>query len=137
MPGPFRPRLEPVDCIETLVAIVSGTAAEIVVLTCVNWDGSVGEFEVLAKPGGDKTEIPLDLMFGFAENRNAAALMVASRSSGPIECLHERDIRFTESLRAYGFKIGVPLHEHVLIDGDKFRIMSESMGWNESMGELD
>lgn len=132
LPGPFRSRLEPADCIESLISIVGETDDEIVVLVCIDNDGYAGDSEVLAQPGGDKTEIPPGLLFGFAENRAAAALMVASGSSGPIEYLHERDIRFTDSLRAYGSKIGLPLHEHVLIDKDKFRVMSESMGWNQS-----
>jgi hypothetical protein len=129
---PFRPQLEPIDCIGPLVTIIGGIDEEIVVLTCIDYDGYVGETEVIAKRGGDKMQIPLDVLFGFAESRGAAAMMVASKSTGPIDCLHERDIRFTEALRAYGDEIGIPLHEHVVIDKDMFRLMSESMGWNET-----
>jgi len=126
---PFSSGIRPDDCIESLVSIVGTLEAEIVVLTCIDDEGCVGDNEILAKPGGDKTEIPLDIMFGWPRSQAAAALMVASKSSGPIECLHERDIRFTDSLRAYGEETGIPLFEHVVIEGDKFRLMSHSMGW--------
>jgi DNA repair protein RadC len=132
LPEPFSSRVEPAECIEWLVPIVGKTDDEVVVLVCIDKDGYAADHEVLAQRGGDKTAIPPGLLFGFAENRGAAALMIASRSSGPIHYLHERDIRFTDSLRAFGSKIGIPLHEHVLIDNDKFRLMSESMGWNQS-----
>jgi DNA repair protein RadC len=128
-PIPSSSGLHPDDCFESLVTIVGSIDAEIVVLTCVHADGCVGDNEVLAKPGGDKTEIPPELLFGFAQSQGAAALMVASKSSGPIDCMHERDIRFTDRLRAYGEEIGVPLYEHVVIEDDKFRLMSDSMGW--------
>jgi hypothetical protein len=132
---PFRTRIDPIDCIDSLVKIVGSVDAEVVVLTCIDHDGYVdhaAQNEVLAKPGGDKTEIPMDLLFGYAANRGAAGLMVASRSSGPIECMHERDIRWTEDLRAFGDANGTPLFEHVLIEGENFRIMSESMGWGRA-----
>jgi DNA repair protein RadC len=129
--------LRPDDCLESLVTIVGSSDAEIVVLTCIDDDGCVGDNEILAKPGGDKTEIPPDLMFGFARSQGAAAIMVASKSSGPIDCIHERDIRFTEGLRAFGEEVGIPLLEHVVIEEDKFRLMSQSMGWgSEPPGEL-
>jgi RadC-like JAB domain-containing protein len=128
---PFRSQLEPIDCIEPLVTTIGGIDEEIVVLTCIDHDGYVGEAEVIVKRGGDKMQIPLDVLFRFAESRGAAE-MVASKSSGPIDCLHERDIRFTDALRAYGGEIGIPLHEHVVIEKDMFRLMSESMGWNET-----
>jgi DNA repair protein RadC len=128
-PMPSSSGLQPDDCLESLVTIVGSSDAEIVVLTCIDHEGCVGENEILAKPGGDKTEIPSELLFGFAQNQGAAAVMVASKSSGPIECMHERDIRFTDRLRAYGEEVGVPLFEHVVIERDKFRLMSHSMGW--------
>ena len=126
---PFSSGLRPEDSLESLVTIVGSSDAEIVVLTCIDHEGCVGENEILAKPGGDKTEIPPELLFGFAKSQGAAAVMVASKSSGPIDCMHERDIRFTDSLRAYGEEVGVPLFEHVVIERDKFRLMSHSMGW--------
>jgi hypothetical protein len=134
MPSPYSSdfQMDPADCIEHFIPIFRSVDAEIVVLTCIDHSGCATECEFMVKPEGDKTQIPLDLMFGFPENRDAAAMMVASRSSGPIECLHERDIRFTEALRSYGSKIGIPLYEHVLIERDTFRLMSESMGWNSS-----
>jgi hypothetical protein len=136
-PIPSSSGLRPDDCLESLVTIVGGTDAEIVVLTCIDHEGCVGDNEILAKPGGDKMEIPPDLMFGFARSQGAAAIMVASKSSGPIDCMHERDIRFTDRLRAHGEDVGVPLFEHVVIEDDKFRLMSHSMGWaSEPMEEL-
>ena len=136
-PIPPSSGLSPVDCIDSLVTIVGGNDAEIVVLTCIDREGCVGDNEILAKPGGDKTEIPPELMFGFVQSQGASGMMVASKSSGPIECMHERDIRFTDRLRAYGEEVGVPLVEHVVIEDDKFRLMSQSMGWtSEPMDEL-
>jgi DNA repair protein RadC len=136
-PIPSSSGIRPDDCLESLVTIVGSSDAEIVVLTCIDLDGCVGDNEILAKPGGDKTEIPPELMFGFAQSQRAAAMMVASKSSGPIDCMHERDIRFTDRLRDYGEQIGVPLFEHVVIEDDKFRLMSHSMGWaSEPLDEL-
>lgn len=126
---PSSSGLRPDDCFDSLVAIVGETDAEIMVLTCIDGEGCVGDNEILAKPGGDKTEIPLDLMFGFAQSQGASALMVTSKSSGSIDCMHERDIRFTDRLRAWGEEIGVPLYEHVVIEDGRFRLMSDSMGW--------
>ena len=136
-PIPSSSGLRPDDCLESLVTVVGSSDAEIVVLTCIDDEGCVGDNEILAKPGGDKTEIPPDLMFGFARSQGAAAIMVASKSSGPIHCMHERDIRFTDRLRAYGEEVGIPLFEHVVIEDDKFRLMSHSMGWASApMGNL-
>jgi RadC-like JAB domain len=125
----FPTRVKPDGYIDSLIEIVGSIDAEIVVLTCVDGEGWAGENEVLAKPGGDKTEIPMDLLFGFALNRSAPSMMVASKSSGSIDCMHERDIRFTEELIAHGADVGVPLFEHVLIEGPRFRLMSQTMSW--------
>jgi RadC-like JAB domain len=126
----FPMPVKPADYVDSLVKMVASIDAEVIVLTCVDHDGWAGDNEVLAKPDGDKTKIPLDLLFGFAVNRSAPSMMVTSKSSGPIDCVHERDLRFTEELISYGARVGVPLFEHLLVEDDRFRLMSESMSWS-------
>lgn len=122
-PSAFRPR--PEDAIDSLVPIVGRVEGEVIFATCIDEQGFVGESECFASLEQPKTTLPMDELFYLPQEMNAAAVMFTSKSSGPITELHDCDVQFTERLIQTGRKLRILVYEHVLVEDDKFRLMSQ------------
>ncbi|HEU4488028.1 MAG TPA: JAB domain-containing protein [Actinomycetota bacterium] len=118
-------KVKPEDAIESLVKIIGGVDAEIVFVTCIDDNGDVSDSECFASATEPKNSLPLDELFYLAEQMGAPAVMFTSTSSGPITELHECDVDFTRRLIEGGRERGIIVHDHILVEGDTFRIMSQ------------
>lgn len=119
-------RATPIDAIESLTQIVGSIDAEVVFATCIDADGYVGDSECFASNEQPKNLLPVDELFRLANKLDAPAIMITSRSSGPIDQIHACDRDFTERVLDAGQACGVAVFEHVLVEKDKFRLMTES-----------
>lgn len=121
----------PEDAIDNLVRIVGGLDAEIVSVTCIDLHGKATDSECFASNTEPKNALPLDELFYLPEQMGALAVMFTSTSSGPIEELHDCDVEFTRRLIEAGRERGILVYEHILVEGDMFRIMSQCTDlWN-------
>jgi DNA repair protein RadC len=124
-------RARPEDAIESLVGIVGGIDGEVVFATCIDADGCVGDSECFAARDKTKESLPVGEIFHLARRRGAAAVLVTSTAREPIERIAESDIGYTRRLIEAGDALGIPLFDHVLVSGKKFKIMSQSTDlWN-------
>lgn len=117
--------MEPIDAIERIAPIVAQAPGEVVFATVVHQDGFIGDSECFVSPTQPKTLLPEEQIFYLAKETGAPAVLLTTKSSGPISELHECDVEFTRRLIDYGRSQGIALHEHVLVEGDTFRIMSQ------------
>lgn len=123
--------LKPEDAIDNLVKIVGGVDAEIVFVTCIDEKGDVSESECFASNTQPKNAIPIDQLFYLPEQIGATAVMLTSNSSGPLEELHDCDVEFTRRVIEAGRKRGIAVWDHILVEGDQFRVMSHGTDlWN-------
>jgi len=123
--------LKPEDAIDNLVKIVGGVDAEIVFVTCIDENGDVSESECFASDTQPKNAIPIDQLFYLPEQIGATAVMLTSNSSGPLEELHDCDVEFTRRVIEAGRKRGIAVWDHILVEGDQFRVMSHGTDlWN-------
>ena len=126
MPAP-RYRAEIDDVIAALVPVVGDIEHHLVFVTCLNEDGSFGDSNCFASENEIKTNLPMEAVFALPLEKEAAAVMVTSRSTGGIEDVHPADIEFTNKLIDYSRKAGIPLAEHVLVKDLEFRLLSETI----------
>lgn len=123
--------LTPKDAIEHLVKIVGGVDAEIVMVTCIDDNGDVGESECFASNTQPKNAIPIEQLFYLPEQIGATAVMLTSNSSGPLSELHDCDVEFTRRVIEAGRKRAIRVWDHILVEGDQFRAMSRCTDlWN-------
>lgn len=128
----FRPSY--VDAVEQLLPVLrSATDEDVVVITCLEEGIYVTESEFFRVPCGRKSDVPAEELFTLPTQLNATAVSVTSTSSGPIEELHEADLEFTRDLAREARLRGIRLAEHFLVQGDMFRVMSESMFLDASL----
>ncbi|MGH2747464.1 MAG: JAB domain-containing protein [Actinomycetota bacterium] len=122
-----------VDAVEQLLPVLrSVTGDDVVVITCLEEDVYVTETEFFRVPSGRKSDVPAEELFALPTQLHATAVAVTSTSSGPIEELHEADLEFTRHLAREAHRRGIRLAEHFLVQGDMFRVMSESMSLDAS-----
>ncbi len=123
--------LKPEDAIENLVKVVGGVDAEIVLVTCIDDNGDVGESECFASNTRPKNAIPIDQLFYLPEQIGATAVMLTSNSSGPLPELHDCDVEFTRRVIKAGRKRAITVWDHILVEGGQFRAMSQCTDlWN-------
>lgn len=122
--GPTR--VTPIEAIESLSKVVGAIEAEVVFSTCIDADGFVSESECFASDSQPKNLLPIDELFYLAHEMDSPKVMITSRSSGPIAELHDCDVDFTARLIEAGLDHGVEVFEHVLVEKDNFRLMTES-----------
>ncbi len=124
--GNGRCRVTPSDAIASLTKIVSAIESEIVFTTCIDSNGFVTESECFASDSQPKNLLPVDELFYLAHELDAPTVMITSRSSGSIAELHECDIDFTARLIDAGIDHGIGVFEHVLVEKNNFRLMTEA-----------
>lgn len=121
-----HPRVTPIQAIESLTKVVGAIEAEVVFSTCIDAEGFVADSECFASDIQPKNLLPVEELFYLARAMDAPMVMITSRSSGPIAQLHECDVDFTERVLDAGMDFGIGVFEHVLVEKDSFRLMSES-----------
>lgn len=118
--------VSPIEAIESLTKIVGAIDREVVFATCIDADGFVSESECFASDCQPKNLLPVEELFYLACSLDAPMVMITSRSSGPIAQLHDCDVDFTARVIDTGIDLGVDVFEHVLVEKDCFRLMTES-----------
>lgn len=128
-----NPRVTPIEAIESLTKVVGAIEAEVVFVTCIGADGFVSESECFASDHQPKNLLPVDELFYLARRTDAPRVMITSRSSGPIAEVHDCDVDFTARVLDAGIDLGIGVFEHVLVERDTFRLMTESVPqlWEE------
>ncbi len=131
--GNGHPRVTPIEAIESLTKIVGAIEAEVVFATCIDADGFATESECFASESQPKNLLPVDELFYLAHELDAPTVMITSRSSGSLAELHDCDVDFTARLIDAGIDHGIDVFEHVLVEKDHFRLMTESVPelWRE------
>ena len=117
--------LKPKDAIEHLVKIVGVVDAEIVLVTCIDDNGDVGDSECFASNTQPKNAIPIDHLFYLPEQIGASAVMLTSNSRGPLPELHDCDVEFTRRVIKADRKRAITVWDHILVEGGQFRAMSQ------------
>lgn len=129
-------RMRPREAVERLVPIFGAIDGEVLFCTCLDEDGFVGESECLASQNQPKSTLPMEELFYLGGRTGASTMMFTSRSSGPVESLHECDVMFTERLLASGRELGIRVHDHYLVGDGTFRAISESTDlWRSADGD--
>jgi hypothetical protein len=119
-------RVTPPQAIESLTKVVGAIEGEVVFATCIDADGFVSESECFASDVQPKNLLPIDELFYLPLKLGAPRVMITSRSSGPIGQLHDCDVDFTARVIEAGKELGIEVFEHVLVEKDAFRLMTES-----------
>lgn len=119
-------RVRPHDAIPMLMNIVGTLEEEVVFATCIDAEGFIGDSECFSSATQPKNLLPVDELFHLARRKGAPAVMITSRSSGPIEELHDCDVDFTERVLDVGCDLGIRVCEHVLVERTSFRLMTQS-----------
>ena len=114
------------DAIPSIAKIIGALEGEVVFATCIDDDGLVGDSECFASLTQPKNLLPVHEVFHLAREVGAGQIMISSRSSGPIEQLHECDVDFTGRVLDVGRRLGIRVCEHVLVDKDGVRLMTQS-----------
>ncbi|CAN5570360.1 hypothetical protein BH20ACT23_BH20ACT23_11720 [soil metagenome] len=124
-----RPR--PEEIIDSLTTIVSSSESELVMVTCVDQDGYVGDTEAYGSIDQPKSSLPLELVFAFPESRGVDTVVVTSRAAGPLESIADSDIAFTKSLIDAAGALGIEVLDHILVHDGEYRRTRESTElWN-------
>lgn len=124
----MRIPLQPIDAIDILVPLVGGANDNFIVSVCIDRQNLVGLSECFQWPIDAPEGPDIDSLFELPIREGALGAMFVSRTFEPIEVLHENDIEFTRSIVEHGRAVRVAVVEHVLVHGDSFRLMSESIG---------
>lgn len=123
------PRRE--DFIESLVTLVSGYKDEVVLLTCVDEEGNMGETEAYASSNQPKSSLPWDVVLNFPESRGVDTVMVTSRAAGTFESIADSDIAFTKALMDAADARGIDVLDHILVhDGEHLGLRAVTEIWN-------
>ncbi len=123
--GPPPHRFSLIDAVDKLVEVVGSVDAEVIFSTCIDLYGFVGDSECFVSNDQPVTMLPVDELFYLPRKTGAAAVMFTSKSSGDIAELWDCDVEFTKRLIEAGRSLGIPVHDHVLVEGKAFRVMSE------------
>lgn len=115
----------PEEVIDNLVSILSKVDAEVVFCTAVGADGRIGDTECLASQDQPKNTIPLDALLGFAHEVRAPALMITSKSSGPMTEIADCDLDFTRRLLAAAWEQEIEIHDHILVGEGTHRSLKQ------------
>jgi DNA repair protein RadC len=67
-------------------------------------------------------------LFNLARRSGAACVLFGSRSSGPIDRVHDVDLELTARLLEAGARNGILIVDHVVAADNMFRFMSEETG---------
>lgn len=122
--GSDRVRVD--DAIASLAKILRGIDGEVVLATVVDDRGFVGDSECFVSHSQPKNLLPVHELFHLASELGASGIMIASRSSGPIEHVHECDVDFTARVLDVGRHLGIRVCEHVLVDRNAISQMTRS-----------
>ena len=103
------------EIIESLVTLVSSYKDEVVLLTCVDQDGNMGETEAYASTNQPKSSLPWEVALTFPESRGVDTVMVTSRAAGSLESIADSDIAFTRALIDAADARGIEVLDHILV----------------------
>ena len=123
------PRRE--EIIESLVTLVSSYKDEVVLLTCVDEEGNMGETEAYASSNQPKSSLPLEVVLTFPESRGVDTVMVTSRAASSFERIADSDIAFTRALIEAADARGIEVLDHILVhDGEHQGLRAVTKIWN-------
>jgi DNA repair protein RadC len=123
------PRRE--DIIESLASLVSSYKDEVVMLTCVDEEGNLGETEAYASNNQPKSSLPLEVVLTFPESRGVDTVMVTSRAAASFESIADSDIAFTRALIDAADARGIEVLDHILVhDGEHQGLRAITEIWN-------
>lgn len=124
---PFRTRIEVADAIDAMVAVLgppSDGNEGILLLSSVDQDGFVGPGEALSLVNGIPTD---DQLLRIPRSVGASAVLFGSRATLSVFDPETLDVELTRCLLRAGDRAGIPVVEHVLVDGPRFRLMRDSL----------
>ncbi|MDQ4065320.1 MAG: hypothetical protein M3161_04670 [Actinomycetota bacterium] len=116
----------PSDAIDALKRVAAGVDGEIVFVTCIDDEGFVTDSECFTSLTQPKNLLAVDELFHLARELGARRIMITSRSSGPIDELHDCDVAFTARILDVGQRLGIRVCEHALVEMDSVRLMTEA-----------
>lgn len=100
------------EFLDSLVTIASSSKDEIVLLTCVDQDGDLGETEAYASSRQPKCSLPWEVVLTFPESRGVDTVLVTSRAAGSLDSVADSDIQFTRDLIEAAGAHGIEVLDH-------------------------
>lgn len=123
-PGDVRLRVPVVDAIECMVHVLGIGSDSILLVSTVDDGGYVGPGDSFSLSSGVPSP---DVLFHLHRQVGASSVLFGSRAALSIFDPEQTDVHLTRSLLSAAHFAGIDVVEHVLVSGNSFRLMLESL----------